>query len=171
MSGSGGEPRGGVECSRLAAGLRELRARTGLSLAALAARTPYSKSSWERYLNGKKLPPRDAVEALCRLAGEPAGRLVALWELADAAWSGRGRSGAAQVRDGGVRRPTGRRGQVRRVRPRLRRPGPRWTARPRPGGRRRRPGGWRAWWPAPGPAEWRSSRRWPSGRRSARPAR
>jgi len=101
VSGPGGEPRGGVECSRLAAGLRELRARTGLSLAALAARTPYSKSSWERYLNGKKLPPRDAVEALCRLAGEPAGRLVALWELADAAWSGRGRSGAAQVRDGG----------------------------------------------------------------------
>ncbi|MFI1498505.1 helix-turn-helix domain-containing protein [Streptomyces platensis] len=101
MSGPGGAPRGGVESSRLAAGLRELRARTGLSLAALAARTPYSKSSWERYLNGKKLPPRDAVEALCRLAGEPAGRLVALWELADAAWSGRGRSGAAQARDGG----------------------------------------------------------------------
>ncbi|MER6311075.1 helix-turn-helix transcriptional regulator, partial [Streptomyces sp. NPDC001657] len=69
--------------------MRELRGRTGLSLAALAARTPYSKSSWERYLNGKKLPPRDAVEALCRLAGEPAGRLLALWELADAAWSGR----------------------------------------------------------------------------------
>ncbi|MCF3147162.1 helix-turn-helix domain-containing protein [Streptomyces platensis] len=100
MSGPGGAPRGGVESSRLAAGLRELRARTGLSLAALAARTLYSKSSWERYLNGKKLPPRDAVEALCRLAGEPAGRLVALWELADAAWSGRGRSGAAQARDG-----------------------------------------------------------------------
>ncbi|TJZ53137.1 XRE family transcriptional regulator [Streptomyces piniterrae] len=75
--------------------MRELRGRTGLSLAALATRTPYSKSSWERYLNGKKLPPRDAVEALCRLAGEPSGRLVALWELADAAWSGRGRSGVA----------------------------------------------------------------------------
>ncbi|MGW8969803.1 helix-turn-helix domain-containing protein [Streptomyces platensis] len=101
MSGPGGEPRGGVESSRLAAGLRELRARTGLSLAALAARTPYSKSSWERYLNGKKLPPRAAVEALCRLAAEPVGRLVALWELADAAWSGRGRSGAEQARDGG----------------------------------------------------------------------
>ncbi|MFI5523109.1 helix-turn-helix domain-containing protein [Streptomyces platensis] len=101
MSGPGGEPRDRVEGSRLAAGLRELRARTGLSLAALAARTPYSKSSWERYLNGKKLPPREAVEALCRLAGEPAGRLVALWELADAAWSGRGRSGAAQGRDDG----------------------------------------------------------------------
>ncbi|WP_248001292.1 XRE family transcriptional regulator [Streptomyces sp. RPA4-5] len=80
--------------------LRRLKDHSGLSLAALAARTPYSKSSWERYLNGKKLPPRDAVEALCRLAGEPVGRLVALWELADAAWSGRGRSGAAQARGG-----------------------------------------------------------------------
>ncbi|MFE0189007.1 DUF2690 domain-containing protein [Streptomyces sp. NPDC058989] len=89
MSGRGSELREGLECARLATGMRELRARTGLSLAALAARTAYSKSSWERYLNGKKLPPRDAVEALCRLAGEPAGRLVALWELADAAWSGR----------------------------------------------------------------------------------
>ncbi|MET7797160.1 helix-turn-helix transcriptional regulator, partial [Streptomyces decoyicus] len=73
--------------------MRELRRRTGLTLAALAERTPYSKSSWERYLNAKKLPPRGAVEALCLLAGEPPGQLVALWELADAAWSGRGRSG------------------------------------------------------------------------------
>ncbi|MEU5235664.1 helix-turn-helix domain-containing protein [Streptomyces lydicus] len=89
MSGHRGELCEGVAASRLAAGMRELRGRTGLSLAALSARTPYSKSSWERYLNGKKLPPRGAVEALCRLAGEPAGRLVALWELADAAWSRR----------------------------------------------------------------------------------
>ncbi|MFI0784748.1 helix-turn-helix domain-containing protein [Streptomyces lydicus] len=89
MSGRRGELCENVEASRLAAGMRELRGRTGLSLAALSARTPYSKSSWERYLNGKKLPPRGAVEALCRLAGEPAGRLVALWELADAAWSRR----------------------------------------------------------------------------------
>ena len=77
------------EGARLVAALRELRARTGLSLVALAGRTTYSKSSWERYLNGKKLPPRDAVEALCRVAGEPPGRCVALWELADLAWSGR----------------------------------------------------------------------------------
>lgn len=98
MSGPGSELRAGVGSSPLAAGLRELRGRTGLSLAGLAARTPYSKSSWERYLNGKKLPPRDAVEALCRLAEEPAGRLLALWELADADWSGRGRSGTARGR-------------------------------------------------------------------------
>ncbi|MET7616445.1 helix-turn-helix domain-containing protein [Streptomyces sp. NPDC005408] len=82
--------------SQLAAELRELRKRTQLSLAGLAARTPYSKSSWERYLNGKKPVPRQAVEALCALAGEPSGRLLALWELADAVWSGRARSAAAR---------------------------------------------------------------------------
>ncbi|MFF7230618.1 helix-turn-helix protein [Streptomyces sp. 2333.5] len=109
MSGPGSELREGVGSSPLAAGLRELRGRTGLSLAGLAARTPYSKSSWERYLNGKKLPPRDAVEALCRLAEEPAGRLLALWELADADWSGRGRSGTGRGRGAA---DTGRRGSA-----------------------------------------------------------
>ncbi|NMH96487.1 helix-turn-helix domain-containing protein, partial [Pseudonocardia acidicola] len=69
--------------------LRELKDRSGLSLAALAAQTPYSKSSWERYLNGATLPPRHAVEALGRLAGEPADRLLALWEQAETRWSGR----------------------------------------------------------------------------------
>lgn len=74
---------------RLTASLRELRTRTGLSLAALAQRTTYSKSSWERYLNGKALPPRQAVRDLCRITGEPEGRLLALWEIAESEWSGR----------------------------------------------------------------------------------
>lgn len=78
-----------AENDRLAAALRELRARTGLSLVALSERTPYSKSSWERYLNGKSLPPRQAVQELCRLANEPHGRLLALWEIAESGWSGR----------------------------------------------------------------------------------
>ncbi|MCP9958859.1 helix-turn-helix domain-containing protein [Streptomyces sudanensis] len=81
-------------CEELVARLRRSRERAGLSLAALAARTPYSKSSWERYLNGKKPVPRKAVEAFCAVTGEPAGRLLALWELADAAWSGRARQDA-----------------------------------------------------------------------------
>ena len=76
--------------NQLDSSLRELKTRTGLSLAGLAARTPYSKSSWERYLNGRTLPPREAVEELCRLAGEPVGRCVALWEIAEAETSGRG---------------------------------------------------------------------------------
>ncbi|MFC5804728.1 DUF2690 domain-containing protein [Streptomyces formicae] len=75
--------------TRLTAALRELRARTGLSLAALSERTAYSKSSWERYLNGKSLPPRQAVQELCRVANEPVGRLLALWEIAESDWSGR----------------------------------------------------------------------------------
>ncbi|MFE6916821.1 helix-turn-helix domain-containing protein [Streptomyces rubiginosohelvolus] len=78
-----------TEHTRLVAALRELRAGAGLSLAALAERTPYSKSSWERYLNGKSLPPRQAVRELCRLANEPDGRLLALWEIAESQWSGR----------------------------------------------------------------------------------
>ncbi|MFE1237611.1 helix-turn-helix domain-containing protein [Streptomyces tendae] len=78
-----------TEHTRLVAALRELRARAGLSLAALAERTPYSKSSWERYLNGKSLPPRRAVQELCRLANEPDGRLLVLWEIAESHWSGR----------------------------------------------------------------------------------
>ncbi|MDQ1046867.1 XRE family transcriptional regulator [Streptomyces sp. V4I2] len=78
-----------AEHTRLAAALRELRAGAGLSLAALAERTAYSKSSWERYLNGKGLPPRQAVRELCRLANEPDGRLLALWEIAESHWSGR----------------------------------------------------------------------------------
>ncbi|MFF3910792.1 DUF2690 domain-containing protein [Streptomyces sp. NPDC001848] len=79
------------ERTRLVAELRELKARTGLSLARLEERTPYSKSSWERYLNGKTLPPRQAVLDLCRLADEPAGRCLALWELAESEASGRAR--------------------------------------------------------------------------------
>ncbi|MGW8969804.1 helix-turn-helix domain-containing protein [Streptomyces platensis] len=67
--------------------LRRLKDHSGLSLAALAARTPYSKSSWERYLNGKKLPPAGAVEALARLCGADVTRLLALHEVAAQAWS------------------------------------------------------------------------------------
>ncbi|MGW1289167.1 XRE family transcriptional regulator [Streptomyces sp. NPDC001118] len=67
----------------LAVGLRELKDRTGLSLAALAARTPYSKSAWHRYLSGGAPPPRAAVEALCRLAGADPEAVLALWEAAD----------------------------------------------------------------------------------------
>ncbi|WP_159470929.1 peptidoglycan-binding protein [Streptomyces caniferus] len=66
--------------------LRRLKDHSGLSLTALAARTSYSKSSWERYLNGKKLPPRAAVEALARVCDADAPRLLALQEVAAQAW-------------------------------------------------------------------------------------
>ncbi|MFF7975945.1 DUF2690 domain-containing protein [Streptomyces sp. NPDC007905] len=67
----------------LVARLRELKDGTGLSLAALAARTPYSKSAWHRYLTGTKRPPRPAVEALSRLAGADPAAVLALWEAAE----------------------------------------------------------------------------------------
>ncbi|MBI0382651.1 helix-turn-helix transcriptional regulator, partial [Streptomyces albiflaviniger] len=45
-----------AECARLVTDLRELKARSGLNLAELAEATAISKSSWERYLNGKQFP-------------------------------------------------------------------------------------------------------------------
>ena len=66
--------------------LRLLKDRTGLSLAALGARTAYSKSSWHRYLNATQPPPRQAVVALCRVAGTDPERIGVRWELAVQAW-------------------------------------------------------------------------------------
>lgn len=66
--------------------LRLLKDRTGLSLAALASRTAYSKSSWQRYLNAVQPPPRQAVVALCRVTGENAERFGVRWELAVRVW-------------------------------------------------------------------------------------
>ncbi|WEO99724.1 DUF2690 domain-containing protein [Streptomyces sp. FXJ1.172] len=79
--------------------LRALKDRAGLSLAALARRTPHSRSSWERYLNGKALPPQHAVASLGKLADADPARLVALWELANTAWHDR------EAQDRGVRDP------------------------------------------------------------------
>ncbi|MFG2376963.1 DUF2690 domain-containing protein [Streptomyces sp. NPDC048504] len=62
--------------------LRLLKRRTGLSLAALASVTPFSKSTWHRYLNGGQLPPRAAVEALARLAHAEPEALLSLWDAA-----------------------------------------------------------------------------------------
>lgn len=75
------QPQGtAASTGQLTTALRELRDRTGLSLAALAARTPYSKSAWHRYLTGAKHPPRSAVEALARLAGADPVPALALWD-------------------------------------------------------------------------------------------
>ncbi|MFF2964661.1 DUF2690 domain-containing protein [Streptomyces sp. NPDC057963] len=90
--------------------LRALKDRTGLSLAALAGRTPYSKSSWERYFNGKALPPQHAVAALGKLVDADPARLSALWELANAAWhepGARDVGDADDVDDARDGRPTG----------------------------------------------------------------
>jgi transcriptional regulator with XRE-family HTH domain len=84
-----------AEVAYLVGLLRQYKDRSGLSLAALADRTTFSKSSWERYLNGRTLPRRQAVLALAQLAGEPAERPLALWERAQTAWSCRDAEPAA----------------------------------------------------------------------------
>ncbi|WP_109003025.1 helix-turn-helix domain-containing protein [Streptomyces rishiriensis] len=61
--------------------------RAGLSVAAVADRTGYGRSSWERYLHGGLLAPKGAVVALAEVTGTPAVHLVTLWELAERAWS------------------------------------------------------------------------------------
>ncbi|WP_327115487.1 DUF2690 domain-containing protein [Streptomyces sp. NBC_01341] len=67
--------------------LRRLVDRGGLSLAAVADRTGYSKTSWERYLNGRLLAPRGAVIALAEVTGTQQNHLTTMWELAERAWS------------------------------------------------------------------------------------
>jgi transcriptional regulator with XRE-family HTH domain len=71
------------EARHLVEQLRALKDRSGLSLAELARRTAYSKSSWQRYLSGAQPPPRAAVQALGRAVGADQARLLALWELSD----------------------------------------------------------------------------------------
>ncbi|MFI7704056.1 helix-turn-helix domain-containing protein [Nonomuraea sp. NPDC049480] len=72
----------GLHARRLAAELRFLKATSGLGLVQLAAHTHCSKSSLERYFNGKLLPPRQAVEAISKACNGDTAHLVALWELA-----------------------------------------------------------------------------------------
>ncbi|MFE4384504.1 helix-turn-helix domain-containing protein [Streptomyces cyaneofuscatus] len=67
--------------------LRRLVDRSGLNINAVADRTGFSKTSWERYLNGRLLPPRRAVVALADVTGTPQHHLTTLWELAERAWS------------------------------------------------------------------------------------
>ena len=65
--------------------LRRMKDHSGLSLATLASRTSYSASSWERYLNGKKPVPREAVEELAQVCGTGPTRLIVLYEVAERA--------------------------------------------------------------------------------------
>ncbi|MGW0612957.1 DUF2690 domain-containing protein [Streptomyces sp. NPDC002788] len=67
--------------------LRRLVDRSGLSLASVADRTGYSKTSWERYLNGRLLAPKGAIVALAEVTGTNPVHLTTMWELAERAWS------------------------------------------------------------------------------------
>ncbi|GAA3502815.1 hypothetical protein GCM10019016_099240 [Streptomyces prasinosporus] len=70
---------------RLVVQMRQAKDHSGLSLTALANRTGYSRSSWERCLNGRALPPLWAVEALANACGGDRTTLTALWEVAASA--------------------------------------------------------------------------------------
>lgn len=67
--------------------LRRLVDRSGLGIAAVADRTGYSKTSWERYLNGRLLAPKGAIVALAEVTGTNQTHLTTMWELAERAWS------------------------------------------------------------------------------------
>ncbi|MFE8942668.1 DUF2690 domain-containing protein [Streptomyces sp. NPDC007856] len=67
--------------------VRRLVDRSGLSAAALADRTGYSKTSWERYLGGRLLAPKGAIVALAEVTGTNLVHLTTMWELAERAWS------------------------------------------------------------------------------------
>ncbi|MFF3910791.1 peptidoglycan-binding protein [Streptomyces sp. NPDC001848] len=79
--------------------LRRLKDHGDLSMHRLAAKTGYSQKSWERYLNGRSLPPREAVEALAQVGGEEPTRLLVLHELAAEAWEKRRRGATGAEAD------------------------------------------------------------------------
>ncbi|MEV4937304.1 helix-turn-helix domain-containing protein [Streptomyces zaomyceticus] len=68
---------------RVLAGMRRIKEEFGLSYGRLAEKTHYSRSSWERYLNGKQWPSRAAIQQLADVVGQDPTPLIALWEHAE----------------------------------------------------------------------------------------
>lgn len=62
--------------------LRRAKDHSGLGMQALAVRTGYSRASWDRYLNGRSVPPREAVDAFARACDVDRERLLALYDVA-----------------------------------------------------------------------------------------
>ncbi|MFC8075376.1 peptidoglycan-binding protein [Streptomyces sp. NPDC057307] len=75
------------DVSQLIVRLRRLKDRGELGTRQLAAKTGYSARSWQRYLNGRSLPPREAVEAMARIGGDDPSRLLVLHEIAAEHWA------------------------------------------------------------------------------------
>ncbi|MFI2608703.1 DUF2690 domain-containing protein [Kitasatospora sp. NPDC018619] len=67
---------------RLAEELRAVKDTAGLSLSELAARTHYSRASWERWLNGKRVVTEQALDALVGAVPCDGAALRALWRQA-----------------------------------------------------------------------------------------
>ncbi|MFF3067096.1 helix-turn-helix domain-containing protein [Kitasatospora sp. NPDC057936] len=72
----------------LAEELRTLKDAAGLSLSELATRTHYSRASWERWLNGKRVITEQALDALIGAVECDGPALRALWQQAVAGPSG-----------------------------------------------------------------------------------
>ncbi|MFD8636975.1 helix-turn-helix domain-containing protein [Streptomyces sp. NPDC059533] len=70
--------------AQLFAEMRRIKEASQLSFGRLADRTHYSRSSWERFLNGKQLPTAVAVEQLATAAGTDPAPLLALLAQATA---------------------------------------------------------------------------------------
>lgn len=66
----------------LAEDLRTLKDAAGLSLSELATRTHYSRASWERWLNGKRIITEQALDALIGAVECDGPALRALWQQA-----------------------------------------------------------------------------------------
>jgi transcriptional regulator with XRE-family HTH domain len=79
--------------------LRRLKDHSELTMRQLATKTGYSAKSWERYLGGVSLPPREAVEALARVTNTDPVPLLALHEIAAESRDGRRARPAAQWQD------------------------------------------------------------------------
>ncbi|MER7466997.1 DUF2690 domain-containing protein [Streptomyces sp. NPDC097981] len=82
VAGGGDAPRGDGPRGDLFAEMRRIKDASQLSYNRLADKTHYSRSSWERFLNGKQVPTRIAVEEFAAAAGEDPAPLLALLELA-----------------------------------------------------------------------------------------
>ncbi|WP_460068692.1 helix-turn-helix domain-containing protein [Streptomyces sp. YKOK-I1] len=67
--------------------LRRVVDRAGLGVGAVADRTGYSRTAWEKYLDGRLLAPKGAVVALAEVTGTAAADLVTVWTSAERAWS------------------------------------------------------------------------------------
>ncbi|WP_406185387.1 helix-turn-helix domain-containing protein [Streptomyces sp. NBC_01006] len=83
MAGGSGTAGGGdAPRADLFAEMRRIKDASQLSYNRLADKTHYSRSSWERFLNGKQVPTRIAVEEFAAAAGADPEPLLALLELA-----------------------------------------------------------------------------------------
>lgn len=73
----------GLVRERVLAGMRRIKKEFGLSYGRLAEKTHYSRSSWERFLNGKQWPSRAAIQQLADVVGQDPAELIGLWERAE----------------------------------------------------------------------------------------